>query len=357
MSVIRAGALTALEKAARAVDSLRPNSPRATFLHQGQAATRYWRVSMPAKYLPAREVNALRFQSREYAHKIVFPQLRGNTAVFQYPGDNGHAIYLMAIQSQGNRVFVETDDNYIDHGDELWMKRAQWGQSIGDSPNTNEGHRWIVENADGVIVTTRALAEVYGEANANVHVCRNSIDPADWPEPAPRDGVFRIGWYASDSHDRDAPLVAKALSWASRQPNVEVVNIGHDPGWPFRRTQVPWTPQFLSQREHLCRLDVGVAPLVASPLARYRSDLKALEYAMGGAMPLLQAAEPYWEWEHLPFIDWCVTQGDWMRAIKWVVENQDGARSMAQHARNYVLEHRTIGVEIDRWRDAIEGGG
>jgi hypothetical protein len=357
-----AGALTAIEATSRAADRIGPAfgrpSPRATFYHQNTPATRYWRIDLPAKFLPGKVLPAYQLVVRHYIkkQKLTFPQLRGDTAILQFPGDNGSALCAMAFEAEGKRLLVEVDDNYIDYGDELWRQRANWGRKIGDEPHTVKGHRWIVEHSSGVIVTTRALAADYGQLNDNVYVCRNSIDPSDWPNPAPRDGVFRIGWYASNSHDRDSVQVAKALSWASRQPGVEVVNIGHDPGWSFARRQVEWTDDFRGQRKELRKLDVGVAPLVLSPLAKYRSDLKALEYAMGGAMPFLQSSEPYWEWENKGFVRMCHSPADWVSALQWAVRNQDEVRWRAQQARAYVLGNRTFRTEIDRWHDAVEGG-
>lgn len=330
-----------------------------TFYHQGTAATRYWRVTLPAKYLPGKVLAAsdVLVKHNTRTQKLSFPQLRGDVAIEQFPGDDGSALFAMAMEAKGKRFFAEVDDNYIDYGDELWMKRASWGEHIrGENATSVQGHRWIVEHAYGVIVTTRALEQEYRKLNDNVHVCRNSIDPDDWPKPSERDETFRIGWYASNSHDRDAPMVAKALSWASRQPNVEIVNIGLDPGWPFARRQSPWTNKFLGLRSELGRLDVGVSPLVAAPLAKYRSDLKALEYAMGGAMPFLQTSEPYWEWEDKEFARTVRSESDWMTQLKWAVANRDEVRARAQQARKYVLEQRTFRTEIERWRQAITGG-
>jgi len=328
----------------------------ATFYHQGTAATRYWRITLPAKYLPGKVLAAsdVLVEHDTRTQKLTFPQLRGDVAVEQFPGDNGSALFAMAMEAKGKRFFTEVDDNYIDYGDELWMKRASWGEKIhGDSQTSVQGHRWIVEHSYGVIVTTRALKAEYAKLNDNVHICRNSIDPDDWPQPADWGETFRIGWYASNSHDRDSVMVAKALSWASRQPNVEIVNIGHDPGWPFKRQQIEWTDDFLSLRKELSRLDVGVSPLVAAPLAKYRSDLKALEYAMGGALPILQDAEPYWEWaDRVPVAH---TPDDWMRHIKWCVANRDEVRQRAEQTRDYVLAERTFRTEINRWRQAIDG--
>jgi hypothetical protein len=346
-------------RADKIASRLRNRRPLATFYHQGTAATRYWRITLPAKYLPGKVLaaNDVLVRHNTKTQKLTFPQLHGDVAVEQFPGDNGSALFAMAMEAKGKRFFVEVDDNYIDYGDELWMKRASWGEKIrGDSQTSVQGHRWIVEHSYGVIVTTRALEAEYTKLNDNVHVCRNSIHPGDWPKPEPRDETFRIGWYASNSHDRDSVMVARALSWASRQPNVEIVNIGHDPGWSFTRRQVEWANDLFRPRRELCRLDVGVAPLVGAPLAKYRSDLKALEYAMGGAMPFLQRAEPYWEWEDKEFARMSTTPDDWMRQIKWAVANRDEVRARAQQARKYVLEHRTFRTEIERWRKAIAGG-
>jgi hypothetical protein len=302
--------------------------------------------------LPAHELTVRHYVKKQ---KLTFPQLRSDVAIVQYPGDNGSALCVMAMEASGKRMFVEVDDNYLDYGDELWMKRAAWGERIRDeNPHSVQGHRWIVEHSHGAIVTTRALEREYRKLNDNVHVCRNSIDPSDWPKPQQsRDDIFRIGWYASNSHDRDAVMVRAALSWASRQSNVEIVNIGYDPAWGFARRQVGWTDNFIAQRKELCRLDLGVAPIVSSPLARYRSDLKALEYAMGGAMPVLQSCEPYWEWEDKTFARTCHTPDDWMRAIKWALKNRDAVSALAQQAREYVLAERTFKTEIERWREAV----
>lgn len=359
MPSLRAGALTAQEAASRAADKIGPlfgrPSPRATLYHQNTPATRYWRIDLPAKHLPGKVLPAHQLTVRHYVEKqkLTFPQLRGDTAIVQFPGDNGSALLAMAMDSQGKRMLVEVDDNYVDYGDELWRKRADWGKKIGDSPHTVKGHCWIVEHCAGVIVTTRALADAYSRLNDNVYICRNSIDPSDWSEPAKRDGFFRIGWYASNSHDRDAPLIQNALSWASRQPGVQVMNIGHDPGWQFKRTQVEWTNAFRDQRKWLRHLDVGVAPIVNTPLAKYRSDLKALEYAMGGAMPFVQSGEVYWEWADKDFARTCYSAADWASAIKWAVRNQDEVRARAAQAREYVLRERTYSTEIKRWDDAI----
>ena len=328
----------------------------ATFYYQATPATTYWRCELPAKFLPGKVHAAPQLAVVEdpETRALSFPDVEGDTAIMQFPGDNGTAVVLMALQSQGKKLLVELDDNYLDRGDELWRVRAGWGRSIGDTPHTTEGHEWIVRHCDGVIVTTEALKEAYSKVNPNVHVCRNSIDPDDWPEPAERDETFRIGWYASGSHDRDSDMVRKAMAWASRQPDVEIVNIGLDPpGWNFKRRWHGWRDDFKEHRAVLATLDVGISPLVGTPMTPFRSDLKALEYAMGGAMPILQAARPYDEWRELEFARMCWTEADWMAALKWAVANRDEVRHRGRQVREYVIEHRSFRTEIERWRAAI----
>ncbi len=329
----------------------------ATLYFQATRATSYWRIELPSKYLPGdmREATQLAVLHRGDNVPLEFPDVVNDTAIMQFPGDRGAAAICAAMEASGKKFLVEVDDNYLDKGDPLWRSRANWGQEIGSAPHTVMGHRWIVAHAHGVIVSTRALADVYREQNDNVHVCRNSIDPDDWPKPSPRGEKFRIGWYASQSHDRDEVMVRKALAWASRQPNVEIVNIGLNPGWPFRRQQIGWENDFKNLRPVLGTLDVGVCPLIGTPMTKYRSDLKALEYAMGGAMPLVQGTEPYWEWSDFEFSRVCSTPDEWAKAIRWTVENQDTVRAKAQEARSYVLAERTFTTEIDRWRQAIRG--
>jgi hypothetical protein len=334
-------------------------TPAATFLHQATPGTTYWRCALPAKYLPGKLLPATELSMSKTGageDDIAFDGVEGGCAVIQFPGDNGAAIITTAFRHFGMRMLVEVDDNYLDYSDHLWHRRAGWGRNIGDSPHTIEGHTWIVEHAAGVIVTTPELRDAYLQHNDNVYVCRNSIDPDDWPElDKPDDGIFRIGWYASQSHDRDASMIRRAMSWASRQEGVLVVNLGLNPtGWDFTRYWHGWEEDFFVLRPELYKLDVGVAPLTATPMTKFRSDVKALEYAMGGAMPFVQGMRPYDEWLDSPFAKTCWTEKDWENAIRWAVKNQDEVRERGMQAREYVLRERTFATEIERWREAVD---
>jgi hypothetical protein len=278
---------------------VRPRSPIATLYHQNTPATRYWRIDLPAKYLPGKVLPAHELTVRHYVKtdKLTFPQLRGNTAIVQFPGDNGSALLAMAMQARDKRLLVEVDDNYIDYGDELWRKRADWGQKIGDSAHTVKGHCWIVEHAArrdrhdagtgrGVLAAERQRVRLPQQhrpgrlARARPSATTSSASAGT---PATRTTATR-------RHDRERVVVGVASARTSRSEHRP------RPRLELQAPQVEWTNDFRRQRKWLGALDVGVAPIVSTPLSKYRSDLKALEYAMGGAMPFLQS-EPrsYWD--------------------------------------------------------------
>lgn len=339
------------EEAPKLIVGEEPNL-EATFYAQATPITSYLRCVMPARELPGQAVGPCTM-TVDPDGTIEFPDHRGKAAVFQFAGDAVRAVTMMAMQEAGIKVLIDTDDNYLVTAGEI-SKRAGWGKKIGDSGHTLQGHRWIVENADGVIVTTEALRRAYLRVNPNVFVCPNQVDPVDWPEPEEReDDVFRIGWFASFSHQDDAKLVKRALDWASRQKNVEVVFVGMNPGWPMRHAHIPFVDDLALYRKLFSAIDVGVAPIVPTPFANCRSDVKALDYAMGGVCPVLSDTDSYSAWKDGENCFKAADAKDFFHVIKHLVANQDEAKQMARAARDYVLAERTMKTNIWRWQEAI----
>ena len=323
----------------------------ATFYYTQTAATAYVRCVLPARHLPGLALDGLhaRFSEDDYE----YPQHRG-AAVFQLAADKTRAGTTVALQAKGHRVLVETDDNYVvEHSATAFRKKANWGRTIGSAPHSVQGHKWIVKQADGVIVSTPYLADRYRKLNPNVYVCPNTVDPADWqPLKKPDDGVFRIGWFASASHAGDGKLVARALEWASRQKNVEVVTLGYDPGWKFPYRRLPWATDLSAYRRMMQVLDVGVAPVVPSPFTLGRSDLKWLEYSMAGVATVCSDVVCYSGVEHAMK---AADAKGFYRAVQHLVANRDEAKEMAAAAREHVLGERTTAAQIHTWREAIQG--
>lgn len=330
----------------------------ATFYYQATPATTYWRCQVPARALPAVATNDL-LGFGAPGGGLEFPDHEG-AAVFQFPASHDRAGSLLALREAGHRVLVEVDDNYLDESDSMVRRRAGWTLKVNEgSPHSVEGHRFCVKNADGVIASTPLLADIYSEHTDSVFVCPNSIDPADWNydwrDELHGESGFVIGWFASLSHDVDADLVKRGLKWASGRPGVTVVTMGYSPAWNFNRIALPWRDDLTSYFKQMHVLDVGVCPIRDSEWARCRSDLKALEYGMAGALPIVQRAEPYMTLKDAPGLLWAGSQKEFYHQIRWCVENQGEVRERAELFRAWVLENRTIDSTVHLWREAISG--
>lgn len=315
----------------------------ASFYYQASPATTYLRCALPARYLPGQAVDYPEFAIRE--DEVSWPNHRG-VAVWQFPGDGARAVQMAGMQEDGIRVLVESDDSYFEKS----PTGKHWAENLGEGAHTYEAHRRILEWVDGVIVTTPHLAKRYRKHNENVYVCPNQIDPVDWPEPE-KDDILQVGWFASESHRDDARLVKSALEWASKQDGVEVVTMGLDPGWNFKRRHYPWTNDLAVYRKLVGTLDIGVAPVVGTPWANCRSDVKALEYSAAGAYPVVSDAIPYENFDGP-----CVKakgSRDFLDALISLIRNRDELPKLQKEAREYVLKERTVEKNIDRWKEAI----
>ena len=334
---------------------------QATFYVQATPAVTYLRAQLPAKHLPGMTTTALDMATN--GEDFAFPNHYGKAAIFLHPGDKSRALAMQGLRAKGIRALVEVDDNYLINPGQEILKNSGWSLSVGDKPYSREGHTWITKHADGVIVTTRHLANSYLKVNPNVFICPNTVEPSDWPAPEkPDDGIFRIAWVGSLSHKPDIPLVTRAFEWASRQKDVQVYvsggnpqtgAAGLDPGWKFPHSVIPWVDDLDAYRSLFQYFDVLVAPILGQPFALYRSDVKALEGAMGGCALVLSDVEPYEDWTE----DRCLKAKDakgFLHALKHLVANRDEAKQLAKAARDYALADRTTEAQVHLWRQAID---
>lgn len=327
-----------------------PQDLKATFYCQATPITTYLRCELPARYLPgkvSREI--VRAQDDQ---DFWYPDHEG-AAILQFAGDASWALNVHGLQTKGVRVLMESDDNYFTVAPR--MKATSWGKTKQDASHSLEGHASILKWVDGCIVTTEYLAKQYRKHCPNVWVAPNTVDPLDWPQLKKRDdGILRIGWFASSSHIDDAKLVHRAMEWASRQPDVEVWTMGYRPPWRFPHRHVQWQ-DLPGYREALHELDIGVAPIVGTPWALCRSDLKALEYSMAGVLPVVSEVAPYELFTHGENCLKAKDAGDFYKRIRSLVQNRGQVKPLAKEAKEYVLRERTTEAQIDLWRQAVDG--
>jgi len=220
------------EAVGRATEKVYGKRQLATWWAQATPGVNYYRAEMPAKHLPGRtvrlETRDVQFEGGEH----YFPRQRG-AAIWMFPGNITRWLLMAEMKDNGRRVLVEVDDNYTTGPP---VSLSGWTVKQRDNPDASyEAHVKIVGSkaCDGVIVATPQLGRVYERFGKPTYVCRNSVDAEDWPEDPDHqpDGVLRIGWAGSASHQYDLADIRPALDWASRQKDVEIVVLGQlDPG-------------------------------------------------------------------------------------------------------------------------------
>lgn len=303
----------------------------------------------PSDFLPTGDDQVIRVE-----------RARG-TQVWQFLGDDGRTRLALKMQENGFRTVLEVDDNYALGAPKINGKHSgTWRDTHAEAVQDGTGysyevHRAIIEDFDAVIVATENLADTYREYNENVFVCPNQVEPGDWTDLDDKDpDVLRIVWSGSTSHWPDVPVITKAMKWAARQPGVEVYYFGLQPrGAPIGK-RVPWVTSLSDYRKRLGMFDVGLAPVKPHRWANGKSDLKCLEYAMAGVLPVLGESVPYEDWfDRFPEFVVPFNESAWLDKIKWIVKNRDLVKDVAETWKDIVLSERTVEGNIDKWREAL----
>ncbi len=158
----------------------------------------------------------------------------------------------------------------------------------------------LIGRSDATQVSSAALGQRVAHLTPQLAVFDNQL--AQLPEkrsPTDRPQVV-IGWGGSLGHLHDLQHIAPALvQWLKSQPQVRL-EIMADPSMaalfavaPAQQFQFRAAGSLAHYLQWLKGLDIGLAPLLPTPYNRCRSDVKFLEYASHGVVPVVQRLEPY----------------------------------------------------------------
>jgi hypothetical protein len=304
----------------------------ASFQVSASEAQAYLRGILPARFLPG-----------SVRHNVIDRQNGDRTAaaILLHPGIKAEELLVPMLRQQGKRVIVDVDDDYLSPSLVAWLRKSG-NDSIADSWVENQpAHRRIIEAADAVICATPILGYQYERLNPNVVVIPNMVDPADWEAPMRiDDGVIRVGWAAAAQHTPDAYLVEPALRWASEQPGVRVCCIGMDPGFDFAYAHYPYTRSLQHYRDVISILDIGLAPLHRSRMNDGKSDLKWLDYTMGGALTIASAQPAYATIRSGETGLLAKSQRQFREHLQFALDDPQATHEMIANARQHVLSTR-----------------
>ncbi len=185
----------------------------------------------------------------------------------------------------------------------------------GVQPSNPAHHTWsdprgqylfeqLIMRSDATQVSSAALGQKVSALTQHLAVFDNQLAalpaPRQWPDRAPSAAPLVLGWGGSLGHLQDLQHIAPALiAWLQRHPQARL-EIMADPSMAalfesvapeqFEFRQAGSLAHYL---QWLATLDIGLAPLLPTPYNQCRSDIKFLEYAAHGVLPVLQRLEPY----------------------------------------------------------------
>lgn len=278
----------------------------------------------------------------ECCHPRLSELRRGPPSVWQNPVAD-HLCDIVADRELGNRIVIDVDDPYFEGGED-------WKES------DVEGHLECLAHADAVICTTEPLAAAYEEFHSDVRVIPSCVAAEDFQlgrQLQHLDGKLRIGYAAGFTHARDTELVAKALALASLQEGVIVEFVGaFDPGWDFSYKRYPALP-YPAYKALIATWAIGLAPLQNTPLNLTRSDLKALDYAMSGAVCVASPIGPYAHLAEKQIVAYAESDDEWTETLLQLIEDDSLRHRVALHALHYCRVERHPANQRTAYLDAL----
>jgi hypothetical protein len=118
-------------------------------------------------------------------------------------------------------------------------------------------------------------------------------------------------------------------------------------------THVPWVDPGKFRRAAL-PLDIGLAPLLSNDFTQGKSDVKAIEYVVSGAAPILQNMPVYnGNWIHG---ETCLLAGsaqEFLECTELLIRDESLRQKIVTNAQQYVREERGLKQLKDEWMAAV----
>lgn len=159
--------------------------------------------------------------------------------------------------------------------------------------------RRLALTCDAVQYSVAELQRLYGSLNRRGQVFHNQLVTVPPLRTAPAQAV-NLGWGGSAGHLDDMAAIAPALiGFIQAQPNVTLQLMCSERIWrlfdalPSDRKRLTPVGSIDDYYAFVSQLDIGIAPNQDAGFNRARSDVKFLEYAGFGAVPVVQRLTPY----------------------------------------------------------------
>jgi tetratricopeptide (TPR) repeat protein len=217
----------------------------------------------------------------------------------------------------------------------------------------------LAHYCDALQFQSPELRRKYGYLNSHCCVFPNQIlvTPPERGKKAERTVI--VGWGGSISHLHDmAEISDRLVHWIMSRDDVQLYLMCADEIWelfedlPSYRKRRFATGSIDDYYNFISLLDIGIAPLQDTPFNASRSDLKVLEYAANGVVPVVQATGPYLQ-SVIPgrtgfFFS---TPDELISTLDDLASDASARASVSRSAREYALQERNC---LNGGKDRVE---
>ena len=218
----------------------------------------------------------------------------------------------------------------------------------------------LAHYCDALQFSSPELKRKYGYLNRKSSVFPNQMLLAGLPARTQKSGErIVVGWGGSIGHlDDMARISERLIHWIMSRDNVHLYLMCADPIWelfevlPEDRKRRFATGSLDDYYSFVSHLDIGLAPLEDTAFNRSRSDVKFLEYAACGAVPVVQATGPYLlsvKQGRTGFL--FNTTDELISTLEHLASDASSRIAVSASARQYVLQERNY---LDRGKDRVE---
>ncbi len=218
----------------------------------------------------------------------------------------------------------------------------------------------LAHYCDALQFSSPDLKMKYGYLNRTCCVFPNQMLLARLPARRQKSGDrIAVGWGGSVGHlDDMARISERLIHWIMSRDNVHLYLMCADPIWelfealPEDRKR-RFAPGSLDDYyRFVSHLDIGLAPLEDTAFNQSRSDVKFLEYAACGAVPVVQATGPYLlsvKQGRTGFL--FNTPDELISTLEHLASDASLRIAVSASARQYVLQERNY---LDHGKDRVE---
>jgi glycosyltransferase involved in cell wall biosynthesis len=266
---------------------------------------------------------------------------------------------IRATRRIGAKLVVDLDDNLlaehpsraVEHG----LRTLRWRV------------RWLLREADAVIVSTPNLARAIAHLNNKVYVFPNALDEDLVVRDRPIGPVGAdVGYFGTASHLEDLMSIVADLeegfSLVPYRPLFEICGVTDDGRLADllrKKADINLIPtnaiyeQFMRDSQIRAPWSLAIAPLASTQFNESKSDIKYLDYAMFGAAGLFSASAAYSSVDDGE-TGLIVQPGGWAAAVAELLDDKQRARRIASNACQDLMLNRTLAKTSNQLECIVE---